>query len=573
MSDDGPPRPLEPLEPLETLDIPGGTITYEAARKCEDNVIIEHHRAAETHDIYCHLWVDRHNAEALAVHHLGLEPGTISRIAPQEDWKVSDHHISFTIVVYDTDREEDRKVHFKCYIPSAYGEDFFKNSVEEKIRIDVGSQVWMSQKCADIPIPFMFGYGLPNGHQFTHVAQLGAQEQSQFNYNQEYIPRFSPDALMSPFYPHECGNKLPTGYVVTELVETPDSCNLSEIWDQISDDPINQIKISHSISKLMLAVASEPKKRIGCFIVNNNCIVTLNNRPILHTTSVFQRKTVSPTSPGDRTFTSTKEFIEKMLQVKDLGLVQQPNGCATEQQCRDQMAFRVILRSLKDNFLKRDLGDGLFIPQLADLDLQHLRVDKNLNITCLLDIESLCVLPVETFQEPHWLLGVHVQDAENTYKYSDARKFFMDCFRQQEFLMDTETTRFLSTTSNVSLHHCMTDMWHSRGFWFMASIMSPTSMYDQAYKEMLTRFSTLSFGEIEEVRASLWGDSGAVVNKMTTERNEYLAKVDLVFRRVSEDTSADGSEDTSEDPSADVCGDTLSDVSDALSNISMDASE
>lgn len=164
MSDDGPPGPLEPLE---TLDIPGGSITYEAARKCEDNVIIEHHRAAETHDIYCHLWVDRHNAEALAVHHLGLERGTISRIAPQEDWKVGDHHISFTIVVYDTDLGQDRKVHFKCYIPSAYGEDFFKNSVEEKIRIDVGSQVWMSQKCPDIPIPIMFGYGLPNGRQVS----------------------------------------------------------------------------------------------------------------------------------------------------------------------------------------------------------------------------------------------------------------------------------------------------------------------------------------------------------------------------------------------------------------------
>lgn len=390
------------------------------------------------------------------------------------------------------------------------------------------------------------------------MAQLSGHEQAQYNYNREYIPRYSADALMSPYYPHECGNKLPTGYVVTEFVETPDSCNLSDIWHEISEDPINQIKISHSISKMMLSVASEPKKRIGCFIVNNNCIVTLNNRPVLHTTSVFQRKAVSPTDPGDRTFTSTKEFVEKMLQVKDLGLVQQPNGCATEKQCRDQMAFRVILRSLKDNFLKRDLGDGLFIPQLADLDVRHLRVDSNLNITCLLDIESLCVLPVETFQEPHWLLGVHVKDAEDTYKYSDARKFFMDCFRQQEFLLATETTKFLSTTSHVSLHHCMTDMWHSRGFWFMASIMSPTSMYDQAYKEMLTRFSTLSFREIEEVRASLWGDSHAVVNTMTTERNEYLAKVDFVFRRVSEDASADVSEDA---------------LSDTLSDVSMDVSK
>ncbi|KAH6973810.1 hypothetical protein BKA56DRAFT_491328 [Ilyonectria sp. MPI-CAGE-AT-0026] len=570
MGNDDPPGPRQPLEPLGVLHIPGGTITYEAARKCEDNVIIEHHRGAETHELFNHLWVDRHNAEALAVHHVGLERGTIARIAPQEQWQVGDYHICFIVEVYDMVHDTVHKVLFKCYIPSAFGEDFFPKALEEKMRIDVGSHVWMSEKCTEIRIPFMFGYGLPNGEQFTHVAQLGEHEQDKYKYNRELIPRYSPDALMSPYYPHECGNKLPAGYVVMELVETPGTCNLADVWEQIADDPIHQIKISHSISKLMLTVARQPKNRIGCFIVNNNCVVTLNSRPVMHTTSIFQRKMVSPTRPGDGPFTTTEEFVEKMLQVKDLGLVQQPNGCATEQECRSQMAYRVILRSLKDNFLKHDLDDGLFIPQLADLDFRHLRVDKNLNITCLLDIESLCVLPVETFQEPHWLLGLHVQDAENTYQYSNARRFFMDCFKQQEFLMATETTKFLSGTPHVSLHGCMTDMWHSRGFWFMASIMSPTSMYDQAYNEMLTRFSTLSFREIEEVRASLWGDSRAVLDKMNADREAYLAQVDVIFRRASGDTSPDASED--------VRGGTLSDVSEealseALSGISMDASE
>lgn len=399
------------------------------------------------------------------------------------------------------------------------------------------------------------------------MAQLGEDPQAKYKYNRELITRCSPDALMSPYYPHECGNKLPAGYVVMEFVDTSGTCNLADVWDQIADDQIQQIKLFHSISKLMLSIAKHPKNRIGCFIVNNNCVVALNSRPVMHTTSVFQRKKVSPTRPGDGPFITTEEFVEKMLQIKDLGLVQQPNGCATEQECRSQMAYRVILRSLKDNFLKHDLDDGLFIPQLADLDVRHLRVDKNLNITCLLDIESLCVLPVETFQEPHWLLGLHVQDAENTYQYTNARRYFMNCFRQQEFLMATETSKFLATTPHVSLHGCMTDMWHSRGFWFMASIMSPTSMYDQAYNEMLTRFSTLSFREIEEVRASLWGDSRAVLDKMNADREAYLAQVDVIFRRVPAVTSSDASEDARV---SDVSEEALSE---AFSGFSMDASE
>ncbi|KAF7537807.1 hypothetical protein G7Z17_g12776 [Cylindrodendrum hubeiense] len=518
----------------QTVAVPGGHIPIESVANYDGNILLENSRAHEIDELCERLWNDRHNVQVITLHHLCLPRGIYAIIAPKSEWLVGDWNICMRIQVHDPAFDVPREILVKILVPACFGESTNPGTVEEKIRVTVGSYTWYQAHCPTIPVPHLYGFGLPNGLQFTHVAQTEAKSHLAYEVLNESVAGGNCDALVSNYIADECGNKMPadTGYMIFEYIEGANIQKLSDTWDLYADDSVRQATLRLSIARLMISLASAPKSKIGSFAFSDNSLVTLTNRPLCNASLKMERSGVPRVTEQGTTYNSTKAFVADMLKLHDSRISKQPDAIKNAEKCREQMGFRALLRGLAQHFIRHDLGDGVFVAQLLDLDINHIAVDSAWNITYLFDLESICVLPVEALQEPEWLCGLLVEEGPNQLTYEQAREGFMDAFEELESDMKPKTT------NTISLTQTMEEMWQGRGFWFFVSLLSPHGMYDLVYPKLRARFMQLSVQEIEEVSVSLWGhDPERVVTKITNGHKKYLDKVHAAFSSETTDTS------------------------------------
>ena len=71
------------------------------------------------------------------------------------------------------------------------------------------------------------------------------------------------------------------------------------------------------------------------------------------------------------------------------------------------------MRAVLHHFTRREYRHGPFVSTLTDLHQGNIFVDNQWHITCLIDLEWACSLPIELQCPPHWLSGRAVDDIED----------------------------------------------------------------------------------------------------------------------------------------------------------------
>jgi hypothetical protein len=94
-----------------------------------------------------------------------------------------------------------------------------------------------------------------------------------------------------------------------------------------------------------------------------------------------------------------------MLTLHENSFLSNPNAVYDDDDCRGQMAARALLRMLSHYYIERKRCNGPFYLQFTDLHASNIFVDEQWNITCLMDLEWVCVLPAEMLAVPYWLSG------------------------------------------------------------------------------------------------------------------------------------------------------------------------
>ncbi|PFH59375.1 hypothetical protein XA68_12460 [Ophiocordyceps unilateralis] len=203
----------------------------------------------------------------------------------------------------------------------------------------------------------------------------------------------------------------------------------------------------------MLSLARLPQPRIGSFRFDtSDATISLSNRPLTCTMMLFGNSATPRTIQPRQFYQSTDSFASDMLTLHDTHLLHDLHaGTASNSHA----------------LLHLNRWTGWTLPSAVDgLSSEQYFVDDDWNMTCLIDLEWICVLPVDMLSVSYWLTDCSIDSIiDDEYAIFDqARQAFLA-------IMDEEA-RLISTEHDVDITSRMRYAWESKGVWFWACLRS-----------------------------------------------------------------------------------------------------
>ncbi|RTE71404.1 hypothetical protein BHE90_014197 [Fusarium euwallaceae] len=225
------------------------------------------------------------------------------------------------------------------------------------------------------------------------------------------------------------------------------------------------------------------------------------------------------------TYPSAELYVTDMLTFYDNCLLSNPNAVFDDEDCREKMAVKTLLRALSHRFIRRETRNGPFILQLTDLHASNVFVDDEWNLVCLVDLEWICALPSEMLAVPCWLTGHGVDELEGELleEFEEMRLEFMRFFEEEE--------QELVSRHSLSLANIMDETWTSKGVWFWHCIKSLHAMTSLARAHICPQFST-RLTSVAEILSKFWCvDSHRMVEKKVADLQRYEEDLRHCFDR------------------------------------------
>jgi len=198
--------------------------------------------------------------------------------------------------------------------------------------------------------------------------------------------------------------RLPTAYVLLEYISPNKGEMLSDTWDKHRRDPVRRQKLFRGMARLILSLARIPQPRVGSFQFQNNGIIILSNRPLPCSIIILENEGAPRTISRNETYTCTEPLVADILTFHDNFFLSNLNAAHSTKDCLGQIAAKTMLKALSHYYIQRESRNGPFRLQLTDLHASNIFVNKDWNITCLIDHEWVCALPAEMLSVPLGLL-------------------------------------------------------------------------------------------------------------------------------------------------------------------------
>jgi len=147
--------------------------------------------------------------------------------------------------------------------------------------------------------------------------------------------------------------------------------------------------------RLILSLARVPQPRIGSFEFHNNSTITLTNRPLSCSTIILENDNASRTILRNETYTSTEPFVTDMLIFYDDFFLSNLRTVLSIGDYLGQMALKTLLRVISYHYIQHETHNRPFCLQLTNFHVSNIFVNKDRNITYLIDYEWVYTLPAE----------------------------------------------------------------------------------------------------------------------------------------------------------------------------------
>ncbi len=72
-------------------------------------------------------------------------------------------NVVLPVLIRAKDHQGNERVYVRFPLPYKVGEAEHQGNVEEKLRTEIATYIWLQTNCPDIPIPILHGFGLPDG--------------------------------------------------------------------------------------------------------------------------------------------------------------------------------------------------------------------------------------------------------------------------------------------------------------------------------------------------------------------------------------------------------------------------
>jgi len=105
--------------------------------------------------------------------HLGIPQAACTLSEPIE-WRHGSFNTCLPVWIHHP--QAPRRVIVRFPLPYRVGESHFPGNVEEKVRTEAATYIWLQSKCPSVPIPRFFAFGLPGtqcvSHSVGNIADL-----------------------------------------------------------------------------------------------------------------------------------------------------------------------------------------------------------------------------------------------------------------------------------------------------------------------------------------------------------------------------------------------------------------
>jgi hypothetical protein len=105
------------------------------------------------------LWPRRSQIKQLVSRHLGV-PLSDFELSPPDEWLTGSFNVCVIINSINSPKLP-RQAIIRFPLPFNAGETFSPGSVDEKLRCEAATYIWLQRNCPDVPIPRLLGIGLP----------------------------------------------------------------------------------------------------------------------------------------------------------------------------------------------------------------------------------------------------------------------------------------------------------------------------------------------------------------------------------------------------------------------------
>ncbi|KAM3543417.1 hypothetical protein ARSEF1564_003658 [Beauveria bassiana] len=284
-------------------------------------------------------------------------------------------------------------------------------------------------------------------------------------------------------------------------------------------------KPGNSDEKLNCEAATLP--RIGSFRLDSKGYLHLVNQPLSVQHMMHEDEGYPLDIPRNTAFLNVKELVLYCLTAFDNRLLSQPNSITSRHDALAQMSGLTVAKTIFPQLFRRELANGLFVLTLTDLHKSNIFVNKDWEITCIIDLEFACSLPVEFLESPScWLEDglVHKLAVDDfAPKYAE----FIEHLRHEEQLQNCQE-------SKKRFSSIMEQMWENGTFWFTLALKCPIAFNEILFDRILPSYFGVAVDELREADYSLaalaWGSNiSGIIDRKLQDQEEYQKKLHQAF--------------------------------------------
>ncbi|PGH13212.1 hypothetical protein AJ79_03770 [Helicocarpus griseus UAMH5409] len=368
------------------------------------------------------------------------------------------------------------KLGFRVPLPYKLGEDQFPGNVEEKVRSEAATYIWINKHCPELSILKLRGFGVPGGFNFCEptVVPLWARVKSYICRIVYLFFKASSELHPSKYGPQRRNIRLEHGYILMDWIDDGTEM-LSRTFSPPHTD-VQRDNLYRSMSKIMLSLAKIPQPRIGSWLIDDNGLISLTNRPMFCELHQLENWSISTDIPRTMTYTSTDSLYFDLPQCHDNRLQYQMNAAFDETDARSQAKDLVLMRALLHRFTDRSNRNRPFVMQLTDIHDSNVFVDEDWIIRHVVDLEWTCSLPLENLQPPFWLTGMGIDQIEGheLERFKACFDRFVEIFQEEESSMSAFLQRGGKPYSPTTLMKTALD---DGRYWYLAALHTPKGLF------------------------------------------------------------------------------------------------
>ncbi|KAI6765033.1 hypothetical protein HG531_012132 [Fusarium graminearum] len=468
------------------------------------------------------LWQKRDSIAALIRHHLQLHAGDTCIVLPHEKWI----HGCFNVCVQAqvTAGNSTKKFIFRCPIPPHAGQQY-PGIIDEKVGCEVATYIWMQQHCPEIRIPDLFAFGFTDDSSFIHIQQTSIFT-GLWRKAWKCIYQCLRYPVLSDYVRDKAAPAVGTAYMLLEYIGPETGEMLSLTWFDHWSDTARRKNLFAGMSRIMLSLARVPQQKIGSFRFNTlDCTIALSNRPLMCSLAIFEQQGTPRTIRQDQVYQNTDSFVSDMLTLHDNHLIHNPHAVRDEEDAEERITLRTLLRVLAHFFVLPERRSGPYLLQLTDFHQSNIFVDKEWNVTCMIDLEWICALPVEMMRVPFWLTNRRFERIVDHYKdFDDARKEFLSSMDQELEHVEVE--------HDIQITRTMRQSWDSKGVWYWACIESTNGWLFVLEDHIIPMFSSVK-GLVDDLKQMyfFWQkDARKHIETKAADERRYQLKLRSLFQ-------------------------------------------